>query len=122
MGTFFKIISFPLRLIILILAYIMRGVLFLFGALICFISNVAGFFLRIVGVFANIIAVVATVMYIKEMRSGDISLFNGIGLLVILWLLAFVIDGVCFVGYSIGEFLKDSGETITDVAMNLMTL
>lgn len=122
MGTFFKVISFPFRLIILILAYIVRVVLYLLGAFICLISDVAGAFLRIVGVFVNIIALVATVMYIKEMRSGDMSLFNGISLLVILWLFAFVIDGICFVGYNIGEVLKDLGEIITDKAMDLMTL
>lgn len=122
MGIFFKIISFPLRLIILILAYILRGLLHLLGAIICFISEVAGGFLYIVGLLANIIAIFATVMYIKEMRSGDMSLFDGICLLAILWLLAFAINGVCFVGYCIGEFLKDLGETITDGAMDLMTL
>lgn len=122
MATFFRIISFPLRLIILIAAFILRAVLYILGTFICFVSEVAGVFLAIFGVLLNGIAVFGTILYIKEIKAGNVALTQGILYIALLWVIAFIVDGIWLLGYSIGEFLQDLGGNITDVALELMSI
>lgn len=92
------------------------------GAMICFVSEVAGVFLAILGLLINAVAVFGTILYIREINTGNVTLTQGIIFIVLLWVIAFIVDGIWLVGYSIGEFLQDLGENITDAALALMSL
>ncbi len=117
---FIKIITFPIRLVLLISAYILRGALSLIGLIICYISELAGILLKIVGVLTDFLAIFMTYTAIKEIKAGELALKTGIFHIVGFWILTILFNTVSFAGYMVGQFLIDIGETITDFFKELL--
>lgn len=114
MGTLLTIILFPLKLVVLILAYILRAVLFLTGYMISFISNVAGGILCVIGGIVSLAALVLTVQLIIRYKNGEIPFKTAAETIGLSWGSAAVLESVGAIGIAIGEFLMEIGETLTD--------
>lgn len=117
---FLKIITFPVRLVLFVAAYILRAALELVGIIICWISEIANIPMKFIGGLTNLLAIFMTVMTIKEIKSGELAIKNGVFYIAGYWVLTIVIGSVCFAGYMIGEFIKEIGRKITEGAHALM--
>lgn len=117
---FLKIITFPIRLLILLAGFVIMAILNLTGGLICYISEVAGGLLKLVGVLTDFIAVFMTITSIKEIKSGDLAFQTGVFQIAGFWILTILFNTVWFGGYMIGEFIKDLGTAIRDKALELL--
>lgn len=122
MAMFLKIITFPIRLIILIAALIIRGILHIVGSIICLMFATVCGILSIIGHIVNLGVLAATILIIIDIREGSQSLGEGIKLIALFWVIALMLDSVCFIGDEVGEFLKEIGEKINDWALDLLMI
>lgn len=122
MITFLKIITFPLRLAFLIIAFILRAVISALGLLITFISEDLGAICSLIGKLSDIVAVVMTIFSICQIKSGEMSLAVGLCCIGAFAITTLAVNGIWLIGDSIGEFLIDFERGITDFAIGLLTL
>lgn len=122
MKVLIKIITFPIVLVVIILALLLRIILSLAGALICFMSESMGWVMKLLGSFMTLAAIVLSVFYIHGMVKGSLDFSTGILTMAIFWIVAFLLDSIWLVGFTIGEFLIDAGSSLTDMAIDLLTL
>lgn len=117
---FLKIITFPLKIIIILAAYILRAALALTGTIICHISEIAGGLFKILGILTDIIAVMMTVFAIKQINAGEIETKTAVIQIVGFWILTMLFNSVGFAGYTLGTILIELGENITDKVKDLL--
>ena len=122
MRIFLRIITFPLRLAVLIIAFILRAILTSIGSLIALISGSAAGVCGLLAILSDVLAIGITIYAIDEIKTGAISLLTGICCMAFFWIVAFILDSIWIVGYVIGEFLINIGATLTDLALELLKL
>lgn len=118
--AFLEILTFPVKIALVIAAYILRAVLALTGTIICHISEIAGGLLKIVGILTDIIAVMMTVFAIKQINTREIETKTAIIQIVGFWILTILFNSVGFAGYTLGQILIEFGENITDKTKDLL--
>ena len=122
MRIFLRIITFPLRLAVLIIAFILRAILTSIGSLIALVSGSLAGVCGLLAILSDVLAIGITIYAIDEIKTGAIPLPTGICCMAIFWVVAFILDSIWIVGCVIGEFMMNIGTTLTDWAIELLKL
>ena len=111
-----KILLFPLKLIFLIIAYLLKGILYILAYILTFIADFCGVIHLIVGFFTTIFAICGTIVVV-----GWIQL-EGCVVIGILWLFAMGFNILFNLGDSIADFLENIGDNLSDFALDFFCL
>lgn len=113
-----KILLFPLKLIFLIIAYLLKGILYI----LTFIADFCGVIHLIVGFFTTIFAICGTIVVVGWIQQGSFQLLEGCVVIGILWLFAMGFNILFNLGDSIADFLENIGDNLSDFALDFFCL
>ena len=82
-----KVLLFPVKLAVLIIAFLLKGAFYLLSYLLVFVSVASGMIYIVISVFATIFAVSGTVVVVGWIQNGTFPLLDGCVVIGILWLL-----------------------------------
>lgn len=117
-----KILLFPLKLIFLIIAYLLKGILYILAYILTFIADFCGVIHLIVGFFTTIFAICGTIVVMGWIQQGSFQLLEGCVVIGILWLFAMGFNILFNLGDSIADFLENIGDNLSDFALDFFCL
>lgn len=117
-----KVLLFPVKLAVLIIAFLLKGAFYLLSYLLVFVSVASGMIYIVISVFATIFAVSGTVVVVGWIQQGSFQLLEGCVVIGILWLFAMGFNILFNLGDSIADFLENIGDNLSDFALDFFCL
>lgn len=102
-----KVLLFPVKLAVLIIAFLLKGAFYLLSYLLVFVSVASGMIYIVISVFATIFAVSGTVVVVGWIQNGTFPLLDGCVVIGILWLFAMSTYIISTLGETIAELGTD---------------
>ena len=110
-----KVLLFPVKLAFLIIAYMLKCILYILAFLINFIFNILEAMQSILKVVLLIIALCGTIVMVVCIKNNTITLFDGIIVIALVWLIAIAFSLLIKLGNSIVDFIDDICDRISDL-------
>lgn len=94
LSTILKVILIPLKIALALLGYALIAILFFLGFIIKFLSHTCGLLIYIVGVLVGLGALISSIYIIKGIRNDTYTLWNGVGMMTVEWLITMFLCAV----------------------------
>lgn len=101
-----KVLLFPVKLAVLIIAFLLKGAFYLLSYLLVFVSVASGMIYIAISVFATIFAVSGTVVVVGWIQNGTFPLLDGCVVIGILWLFAMSTYIISTLGETIADWFE----------------
>lgn len=110
-----KVLLLPVKLAFLIIAYMLKCILYILAFLINFIFNILEAMQSILKVVLLIIALCGTIVMVVCIKNNTITLFDGSIVIALVWLIAIAFSLLIKLGNSIVDFIDDICDRISDL-------
>ena len=119
LSTILKVILIPLKILVIILGYVLIAVLFFLGFIIKFLSRSCGIFIYGLGILVGLGALISSIYIIKGIRNDTYTLWNGVGMMTLEWLITMILCCVPACGESIYDGIIGLCENISDLCISM---
>lgn len=117
-----KVLLFPIKLAFLIIAFLLKGLLYMLSYLLVFVSVTSGLIYALIFVFTTIFAVGGTVVVVGWIQNGTFPLLDGCVIIGILWLFAMSTYIIYTLGETIAEWFESIGDGLGELAISFFKL
>lgn len=117
-----KVLLFPIKLAFLIIAFLLKGLLYMLSYLLVFVSVTSGLIYALIFVFTTIFAVGGTVVVVGWIQNGTFPLLDGCVIIGILWLFAMSTYIIYTLGETIAEWFESIGDGLGELAISFLKL
>lgn len=117
-----KVLLFPIKLAFLIIAFLLKGLLYMLSYLLVFVSVTSGLIYALIFVFTTIFAVGGTVVVVGWIQNGTFPLLDGCIVIGILWLFAMSTYIIYTLGETIAEWFESIGDGLGELAISFLKL
>lgn len=119
---FLKVLLFPVKLAVLVIAFLLKGAFYLLSYLLVFVSVASGMIYIAISVFATIFAVSGTVVVVGWIQNGTFPLLDGCVVIGILWLFAMSTYIISTLGETIADWFENIGDGLGELAISFFKL
>lgn len=122
LGKILKILTFPLRLVVVVIALILRAILWMLAFIIenaIGALGIIGYLISVIMIFGAVAATIACIMMVKN---GDLTVLQSVVLIGITWIGSSLLSMAFVLCEMVAEFLAELGEIIWEAALDLLTI
>lgn len=119
LSTILKVILIPLKIALALLGYALIAILFFLGFIIKFLSHTCGLLVYILGIAVGLGALISSIYIIKGIRNDTYTLWNGVGMMTLEWLITMILCCVPACGESIYDGIIGLCENISDLCVSM---
>ena len=111
-----SILLLPFKIVFLIIAFILKGILYLLAFILNFISEVLVALQYILGSIFVLIAIGGTVVLVKSIQNGSLTGLQGGVLIGVLWLISMTFS-LMFLSSAAADLFESIGDWLGDTAL-----
>ena len=112
-----SILLLPFKIVFLIIAFILKGILYLLAFILNFISEVLVALQYILGSIFVLIAIGGTVVLVKSIQNGSLTGLQGGVLIGVLWLISVAFSLMFYLSSAAADLFESIGDWLGDTAL-----
>ena len=112
-----SILLLPFKIVFLIIAFILKGILYLLAFILNFISEVLVALQYILGSIFVLIAIGGTVVLVKSIQNGSLTGLQGGVLIGVLWLISMAFSLMFYLSSAAADLFESIGDWLGDTAL-----
>lgn len=112
-----SILLLPFKIVFLIIAFILKGILYLLAFILNFISEVLVALQYILGSIFVLIAIGGTVVLVKSIQNGSLTGLQGGVLIGVLWLISMAFSLMFYLSSAAADLFESIGDWLGDTTL-----
>ncbi|WP_418620697.1 hypothetical protein, partial [Ruminococcus sp.] len=116
-GRKMSILLLPFKIVFLIIAFILKGVLYLLAFILNFISEVLVALQYILGSVFVLVAIGGTIVLVRNIQNGSLTGLQGGVLIGFLWLISMAFSMMFYLSSAAADLFESIGDWLGDTAL-----
>lgn len=116
-----SILLLPFKIVFLIVAFILKGVLYLLAFILNFISEVLVALQYILGSVFVLVAIGGTIVLVRNIQNGSLTGLQGGVLIGFLWLISMAFSMMFYLSSAAADLFESIGDWLGDTALGFST-
>lgn len=112
-----SILLLPFKIVFLIVAFILKGVLYLLAFILNFISEVLVALQYILGSVFVLVAIGGTIVLVRNIQNGSLTGLQGGVLIGFLWLISMAFSMIFYLSSAAADLFESIGDWLGDTAL-----
>lgn len=117
-----SILLLPFKIVFLIVAFILKGVLYLLAFILNFISEVLVALQYILGSVFVLVAIGGTIVLVRNIQNGSLTGLQGGVLIGFLWLISMAFSMMFYLSSAAADLFESIGDWLGDTALGFFLL